>query len=127
MFNFRLLMVLFILFIFRGSLSAQGVEHQTVIDANQTYVSPQGRKIDKSGFQLQDGMEIVELNGVNAVMPKGSKAVREHGMIMLEDSSEYLGRKLADMEARFQKIEATQSAQQQQLEEINRKLEELRK
>jgi hypothetical protein len=88
----------------------------TAIDV-LTYAGKSERtKKDKIG----KGMEIVSMEGLNIVVPKGAKVTKEGNKIFFEDTGEYLARRFDEMEKRFRDIEAKQ-------EEIKKEIKEMKK
>lgn len=73
-----------------------------VIDA----VDYEGKRIRTSKDKIGPGMEIIQLDEVNIVAPKGTRVRKQGSQILFEDSGEYLGRKFDEIDKRFADVES---------------------
>ena len=56
--------------------------------------------------EIPPGMEIIKIGGANVLVPEGTRARKKGGLIILESTSEYTGRKVLEIEKRIDRLEA---------------------
>ena len=95
-------------------LYAQEIENKTekeAQNANTTaldVVTYAGNAEKTKKNKIGQGMEIISMEGLNIVVPKGAKVTKEGNKIFFEDTGEYLARRFDEMEKRFAEIETKQ-------------------
>ncbi|MBN1912872.1 MAG: hypothetical protein JW788_00575 [Candidatus Omnitrophica bacterium] len=90
--------------------------------ATSSTVTYEGINADVTGQKsiAGPGMEIVDLNGMKIIAPKGAKIRREANRIFFEDTGEYLARRFDEMEKRF-------ALTDEKIEELRKEIIQLRK
>ncbi len=111
--------------------TAQATEEETVaavssdIEVSKEPVkliqAPAGKAVSKTNLNLGEGMEVVEMGGTNVLVPKGARVSKEHGMIVYEDTGEFLARRFFELEARLEALEKEQQALKALVEELHAK------
>ena len=76
----------------------------------------------ETGLKVPAGMEIKKVGNVNAVVPKGTEVTNEGGAVVIESTSQYVSRKLEDLERRIDKMEAEQEKLQEEIKELKERL-----
>ncbi|MFH1798569.1 MAG: hypothetical protein ABH844_04420 [Candidatus Omnitrophota bacterium] len=64
------------------------------------------------------GMEVVYVGKTKAVVPKGSRVNREEGFIVLESTSEYVGRNFLETNQQFEEIKLWKSDLEREMKEV---------
>lgn len=64
------------------------------------------------------GMEWKKVNGVNMLVPEGTRITKKGSLLMVEGRDEYAVRKLSEMKVRFNQLEA----EQKELKEVIKNL-----
>jgi len=90
-------------------------------------ITYEGNSVSISGDNVGPGMEVIKIDQVNIIAPKGTRVRKEGSQVVFEDLGEYLGRKFDEIEQRFSQIEASQEELKKQMEEIRQGINELRK
>ena len=82
---------------------------------------------DKKEEKVAEGMEIMEIGQTRLLVPEGIKYHRQGDLVVLENSAEYVARRLSEMEERLAKIEAKEKELSGKLEQLNKTLTEIQK
>jgi hypothetical protein len=82
---------------------------------------------DKKEENVPLGMEIMEIGQAKLLVPKDIKFHKEGDLVVLENSAEYVARRLSEMEERLEKIEAKEKELSEKLEQLNKILNEIQK
>ncbi len=71
--------------------------------------------------ELQPGMELMKIGGINMVVPKGTQFYKEGAQVKMEEAGEYSARRFKEMDDRLQKIEAKQRKMETEIEKLRYK------
>ena len=126
-----LIFALYIYAIFTSSAaSAQEIENtadrqRQNVNATEIDVVTFAGKSEKTKMDnIGAGMEVVEMQGLNIVVPKGAKIRREANRIYFEDTGEYLARRFDEMEKRFAQIEARQEELKKEIAQLKQSVQD---
>lgn len=87
------------------------------------YLQAQDTEVRK-GLSLKPGMEIVKVGDAEVVVPKGSTVTKQDGMVVIEDISQYVGRRFESVDGRLGDLDTEQEALRDEIRQIR---EDLRK
>ena len=91
-----------------------------------TIQGTEGRPVDSSHVRVGPGMERIQMQGMNFVLPKGTRIYRDAGTVKFEDISEYLARNLDAINQRLDAIVTKQDELEQKLQDLAQDEKELR-
>jgi len=75
--------------------------------------------------EVPEGMEIIEVGAVKLLAPKGARIIEKAGLVILEDTAEYVARRLEQFELRMDRIEAEDQKTKQQLRQLEQAMEDV--
>ncbi len=73
-----------------------------------------------------EGMEVVRLDGLNILVPRGMRVRKEGSQIIFEDIGEYLGRRLQSIENRLLDLEGARADLERAIRAIEKMVTETR-
>ncbi len=119
--------LIFTLILSQGICYAQGSNgtQQEIKGGSYNFVTITGEEVKKKDFNLDPGMELISIRGVNVVAPKGTKVVDKGSWIKVEDVGEFLGRRFDEIEDHLENSEKQQDELRQELTKIKNTLDEL--
>jgi hypothetical protein len=109
-----------IAFLVLPALSAQG---QMYSDSSNSY-----ERNNNTNAVVPEGMEAVRIKGINLLVPKGTKIdLNGAGVLIIEDISQYMGRKFEEIESRLKKAEDISQDMGRKFEETDMRLKKIEK
>jgi len=91
-----------------------------------TIQGTEGRYVSKSNVRVGAGMERIKIEGMDFVLPKGTRVYREGGVIKFEDTSEYLARNFDYIGKGMDEMTKKIGEQDTKIDELTRQVKDLR-
>lgn len=82
---------------------------------------------EKENKGLAPGMEVIKIGGANVLVPEGTKVTKKGGLIILESTSEYTGRKVLEIEERIERLESKDNELQEEITKLSALFEDINK
>jgi len=67
-----------------------------------------------------DGLKVEKIGGVNMLVPEGMRVLKKGSMVTVESRTEYLARKLTEINERFDKLEAEQETLKKTIKDLKK-------
>jgi len=112
----KLLILIFLLVI--PGVTARAQEYGT-----EAYDESTSQGVIKADVTLTPGTEVVEMEGLKIIVPKGKKIYSQDGLVIVEESDAYLGRKLDAVEMRLEHLEKEQKELKEEMERLKKDVE----
>ena len=77
--------------------------------------------------EIPPGMEKIHIGQTEVVVPKDSKMRKEGGLVVLENTSEYVARRLYAFDIRLTELEARQEKLSKEVENLKKFIEQMQK
>ena len=75
--------------------------------------------------KVPQGMEILQVGKTELLVPAGTKMTKKDGLIVMENTAEYSGRRIAVMEEELAALKSRQAKLEEEVEMLKKELNEL--